>query len=145
MLIETPILQYCKYSPRSSTSIGAPDHIGGEILSEVSTFTRKWRCPQILPGTSEDSFLLASSLVRIFSSAVRGAPGGFNFPPGHRFSRKMLRYDISRVSPSKPLTFSLIFLSVSMSDIQDFKAMNNVPLDGPTKNLLKNDHNGLTS
>lgn len=43
---------------------------------------------QSIPGTSDDSFLFASSRVRIFSSVVRGWPATLSFPPGHMLSRR---------------------------------------------------------
>jgi hypothetical protein len=40
----------------------------------------------IIPGIKEDSLPFASSLVRAFSSGVRGRLGDLSLPPGHKFS-----------------------------------------------------------
>ena len=67
-----------------------------------------------IPGTRDESFLFASSRVRIFSSAVRGIPCGFSLPPGQRLSRSRFMYDMSLGSLSRPLTFSRILLLVKL-------------------------------
>jgi hypothetical protein len=63
-----------------------------------------------IPGTKDDSLRFASSLVRNFSSDDLGIPAGFNFPPGHRLSRKSVMYDRTRGSLRRVLKFSRIFL-----------------------------------
>lgn len=71
-----------------------------------------------LPGTNEDNLRLASSLVRSRSSAVRGTLGGFSFPPGHRPSRKIFKYDMILGSSSNDLIVSRIFLISPVSKAQ---------------------------
>lgn len=69
----------------------------------------------ILPGTTEDSFRFASSLVRSLSSVVRGELGPLSFPPGQSPSRNILMNDIIRVVSRKVLALSRILLGANLS------------------------------